>query len=345
MIHRLSLTNFRNFSQKDITFSPGKNIIIWKNGSGKSNILEALALPRHSLVESHPKYLVAQGSNTFFLRYTLAWEELSVSYDDETHKKKYFLQTKSTTKKRIWDIYPHIISFHPMMMNVMYLSPSQRRSFLDEALIQAFPEYQKIVSQYKKILQNRNKLLHHISKNQVSTDELWFWNNEFIKSATQVYEYRKILIDFFSHHTGELEKYFFGKVKNISFSYISKTHWENPKTSLQEYIQENEQKEILLQKTLRGPHLDDFTILLDDIPLINFASRWEVKSIILWLKFLETEFIKTHSCTDNILFLIDDLLSELDQEHQKILWNHIEKQQSIITAIEDFWATGNYINL
>ncbi len=345
MIESIFIKNFRNFQEKEISFSWEKNIIIWKNGKGKSNILEALSLPVWPLVESHPSYLTQKGKNIFFIRYQLCSNNISISYDNETRRKKYMIWSTPSTKQKLKLIYPHIVSFHPMLMNLMYLWPSDRRMFLDEILISSFPTYKNILQNYKKILLNRNKLLKHISENKSSIHELEFWDKKFVDEAEKVYFYRKKISDFFSHNISRLQEYFFWKVNTLSFQYISKVNTSQARKSIEEYLHKNREKEILLRKSLRGPHLDDFDILIDDISLIHFASRWEVKSIILWLKFLETYFIEKYSDKNNILFLIDDFLSELDNEHRDLLWRHVWSRQSIISSIEDFPISWNKIYL
>ena len=279
----------------------------------------------------------------FFVSYTLKNGMCSFSYSKDGKKRKYFIGDKSTTKQKLSIFYPHIISFHPMVMNMMYLGPSERRNFLDEILTQSFQEYKSLLLSYKKILTSRNKVLKNIFEKKSNISELDFWNSKFIDTAEHVYIYRKKISDFFMEHVDELKWYFFWKIEKIEFVYETKIDISQPRESLRKYIKENTKKEIMLRKTLRWPHLDDFHILLDTVPLIRFASRGEVKSVILGLKFLETSFIEQHSQKQEILFLIDDLLSELDTEHRKLLLDHIRWYQSIISSIEDFWVDGNKI--
>ena len=344
MIQALHLKNFRNFLEKKCIFSAEKNIIIGNNGHGKTNILEALSLPTWWLVESLPAYLLSQWEETFFVSYTLDNWKYAISYQSDGQK-KYFIESKSTSKKKLAEIYPHVISFHPMMMNMMYLGPSERRHFLDEMTLKAFPEYKNIYTGFKKVLQSRNKLLKNISEKKSESSELWFWDEKYIDLATQVYNYRSKSIVFLSQQSHELKKYFFGKIQNLDFKYQSKISIERVEKDLQKYIQENREKEILLRKTLRWPHLDDFDIIVDGTPLIHYASRGEVKSIILWLKFLETQFIENHSHKQEVLFLIDDLLSELDSDHRDMLWKHIWTRQCILSSIEDLHIEGTKILL
>lgn len=343
MIESLHMKNFRNFQNKEISFWAQKNIIIWNNGRGKSNILEALSIPSAPLVESKPEYLLMQWEESLFLKYSLDSWVASYSYSSDWSKRKYILSWKSTTKSRMRENYPIVVSFHPMMMNLMYLWPSQRRDFLDNILIQSFLKYSKILSNYKKVLTSRNRVLKNISEGKSSSSELSFWDDKYIESAVTIYKYRWELSKFFKENTPELKEYFFWKAQDISFEYISKTKLDSPENYLRDYIEKNQQKEILLRKTLRWPHLDDFDIIIDSTPLTHFASRGEVKSILLWLKFLETKFLEKYCPEKDVLFLIDDFLSELDAEHRDLLWLHIWSRQSVISSINDFPVEWNKI--
>lgn len=338
MIQKLTLRNFRNFSHKEISFCEWKNIIIGENGKGKSNILEALCLAsNNSIAESTPHFLLQKQCDFFHIHYTLSHGNISLYYDGETKRKKLSLENKATTQKKIDQSLPHIVSFHPMKMNLMYLGPSSRRDFLDEILIKTFPEYKKILQGYNTVLRNRNKILKNIAAGKSQLSELDFWNQKYLSGAELVYKHRNQIVEYFQKHIHTLEKYFFGKVSEISFSYISKTPALSESLPyLKNYIQENTQKEILLWKTLRGPHLDDFDIIVDGVPLVHYASRGEVKSSILWLMFLETDFIEHFWEKKNTIFLLDDILSELDAKHRDKLWDYIWDRQCIVTSIEDF---------
>jgi len=320
-----------------------KNIIIWNNGQWKSNILEALSLPVWWMVESKDQYLIQHAAEVMFIKYNLTLWTIAYAYDNNTGKKKYFLWDKSTTPAKLRLSYPHIISFHPMIMNLMYLGPSHRRDFLDSIIVSAFPAYQKILAKYKKVLNSRNKVLKNIYLEKSQISEIEFWNDNFIKTASEIYSYREKIVDFIQESQMQLCEYFFWKVSQAEFTYISKIKISDAEAELRAYIRNNMEKEILLRKTLRWPHLDDFDILVDDTPLIHFASRWEVKSVLLGLKFLETKFIQEQSDKKEIIYLIDDLLSELDVIHRELLWKHIWNKQCIMTSIEDVEIEWNKI--
>lgn len=339
------MKNFRNFSERKVSFQNGLNLIIANNGSWKTNILEALSFPSCPLVETDFGYLLQQWKDNFFVGIeSRAWK-LGYSYDGTRKKKKYLLQETPSTKKKLHESYPHVISFHPMLMNLLYLGPSDRRNFLDTILANTFPEYKSLLTNYKKILNHRNKTLKNISEKKSDISELGFWNTKFIESASEVYIYREKIVTFFEEYIWSSKEYFLWKIENISFVYKSKTPFLEHKRHIETYIQENTQKEILLRKTLRWPHLDDFELTVDTVPLIHFASRWEVKSILIAMKLLEKSFLEKYSSKKDILYLIDDLLSELDSEHRDLILKNISPHQAIITSIEDIENVDHKIYL
>lgn len=305
--------------------------------------MEALSLPVSPLVESHPEYLISRGEKTFFIQYSLTQDTLSFSYTLEWKKRKYAIGSKATTKQNLRSRYPHVVSFHPQAMNLMYLGPSERRLFLDELLSQCYPIYRTHLQKYKKIVQHRNKVLKNISDQKSSVSELEFWNEKFISSALEIYKYRKKFVRFLESRAQSLNKFLFGKVETISFEYISHINLDTIESSLKEATQQLQSREILLRKTLRWPHLDDFNIILDWVPLIHYASRGEVKSILLGLKFLETQYLQEQAAEKEIIFIVDDILSELDASHRDLLLEHIDSRQSIISCIEDPWIEWNKI--
>lgn len=97
------------------------------------------------------------------------------------------------------------VLFSPMEMNILYLGPSLRRDFLDEALSLASPEFQKIKREYTLALKNRNSLLKQIHEGTSSRDTLDLWDTLFVERSKSYYEYRKNLIEFIESHTPDIE--------------------------------------------------------------------------------------------------------------------------------------------
>ena len=153
MIQSIKLKNFRNFQDKEFYFSGWKNIIIWNNWKGKTNILEALSLfGSSSIVDLSFDSLISRDADVMYIQAkTTTWSTLSISYDKNLGKKKYMLEWKNTTKKKLRESYPKSVLFDPMSMNIMYLSPSLRRAFLDWILANCFSDYSATLKNYKNV--------------------------------------------------------------------------------------------------------------------------------------------------------------------------------------------------
>jgi len=342
MIKKLKLVNFRNFQNWEFFFSEDKNYIIGENWKWKTNILEALSLLSwNSINKISFENLVSFSKNFFHIEIeNQIWNNLSIFYDKENNKKKYAINKKSTSKKKFEEISLKSVIFSPSTMNLFFLWPSLRRDFLDQILLSSYTEYDKILKNYKKSLLNRNKVLKSIAEKKSSTWEINFWNNDFIKNAVLVYEYRQKIISFLKENTKNLINSFSWKIEKIEFNYISKINFvgsaglQTLQKDIKNYLEENLQKEIILKTTNIWPHRDDFELIINNnINLVDFASRWEIKTIILGLKNLEIQFIEKNTARKPIL-IIDDLLSELDEKHKNLFINSINWYQTFISWIK-----------
>jgi len=346
MIKSLKLKNFRNFEDIEFIFENEKFFIVWENWKWKTNILEALSiLNNNSIIWINFDMLVKNNENNFFIEYQNDdWKTLWISYDKELKKKRFFVNKKTTSKKIFTENTNISVIFSPIIMNIMYLSPSLRRDFLDQILINSFNNYDKLLSNYKKILKNRNKILKNIRENKSKKEEINFWNQEFIKNAVEIYKYRLQLCDFFQKHIKKSSEYFLWKIKNVDFEYQTKVNRDKIPDDIIKYLEKNFDRDIIMWTTSIWPHIDDFDNIIDNNRLVEFASRWETKSIIIWLKLLETAFIENITNKKPVL-LIDDLLSELDEKHKDILINKIKYYQTFITSISQVDKKNNFLNL
>jgi len=338
MIKKIKLVNFRNFQSREFFFSEDKNYIIWENWKWKTNILEVLSLLTGNSITWISFENLVKSQETFFhieMENEL-WNSMVIFFDKELNKKKYSINKKNTTKKKFREISLKSVIFSPIVMNMFYLWPSLRRDFLDNILLSSFTKYDKILKNYKNSLLNRNKVLKNIFRNKSEISEIKFWDKEFINNAVKVYEYRYKIIHFLKENSWNLINSFIWKIEKLDFEYISKVGNENFNSlhkKIKNYLEENLQKDIILKTTSIWPHRDDFNLIIDDnINLIDFASRWETKTIILWLKKIEIKFIEQETKRKPIL-IVDDLLSELDHKHKNLFLDNITWYQTFITGI------------
>ncbi len=334
MIKELRLINFRNFSDFKLNSLNKENFIIWENWKWKTNILEAISLiSNNSITWLSLDELIKKWEDYFFVEIIdNLWNKISISYTKEKKKKTFMYNNSKITKKKFNQITKKSVIFSPIIMNLMYLSPSLRRDFLDNILKNSFENYEKLLLEYKKIVKHRNKTLKSIYENKANKQDIIFWNEKFINHSTEIYKYRFKIINFLKDSIKNTLEYFSWKIEKIELMYNTKVDEKNIKNSIEKYINKNINRDIKLWKTAIWIHVDDFDILIDWNSLSHFASRWETKSIIIWLKLLEWIFIEKMTNKKPIL-LIDDLLSELDEKHKNMLLKKIKYYQTFITSI------------
>lgn len=332
MIQSLQIRNFKNFTTQSFEFSPHITLVYGDNGKWKSSLLDALSYLGNIQSKTKAEILVHKWESSFFLH--AVWDEWDIkSSYDATEKKKAFLRNnKKTSQKKFFEASSKFCYFDPELMNLFVLGPSQRRDYINGVISNCFPGYQAILKHYNKILKSRNAVLKAISEGNAQEKEIDYWDESFSEAATEVYRYRFLFVDFFTTDNTSLQKCVWEKYADIKLQYISKIDFTNPKITIKKYLEENRQRDIIIQKTHIWPHRDDFTILVEWSPIQEFASRGEIKSIILGLKYIEAQFIEKHR-QEKAIFLIDDFSSELDESHQKNILEVLSEYQIILTNI------------
>ncbi len=354
MLQKVSLSNFRNFKSKEFCFFPRTTIIIGPNTSGKTNILEALALLstgksfkarieeemiRHGEAIARAKGLVEKSS----LEVVLTRGEIRVSSKVEKVARKRLFINK--VGKRLIDFAGNfkMVLFGPWDMKLVTESPSLRRAFLDSVLSQVDREYRRALLSYEKGLRQRNKLLFRIREGPPagaagSRSQLLFWNQLLIKNGDYISRKREEFIGFINK-TDPLNKQVF--VLQYDKNAISENR-------LEQYGQE----EIAAATTLVGPHRDDIIFKIKSQSrrsgtkskiarnLARYGSRGEQRMSVLWLKLAELAFIEKET-EERPTLLLDDVLSELDREHRRIVVQMVKGGQTIITTVDSHFLENS----
>ncbi|MDD2487273.1 MAG: DNA replication and repair protein RecF [Candidatus Gracilibacteria bacterium] len=340
MLQTLRLFQFKNHS--DISFDfEDINLIYGPNGSGKTNILESIYLLVNGKLPSNhnvsnlistgkDNFLVCGGSVSDFMH-----KELKMTGERESNKLNFIVNKTVFTKAKYLQSKNDIaLFFSPMEVNIVYLGPTLRRDFLDEAISLAFTEFTKIRSDYIKILRNRNRLLKDISEGKAAKADLVFWDDSFIRSAANYYLYRKRFIDYVKSNMETFSR-LLGSKYELEFFYESKVDLDDIGGSIRSYLSKNIDRDIILGHTYIGPHLDDFyfNVILHDEKMKSqdYLSRGENKSLLIGLKFLEISFLESiHE--KNIILLLDDIFSELDDVHVALVMEKCRNYQTFITS-------------
>ncbi len=331
MLESVQLTNFRNYSNKTIKFSNPTTIITGRNAIGKTNILESIYVGLFTKsFRAHNDQLIINNSD--FLRVELSFFKNQIVYYYTTNpnrKKTIKHNSKLVTLKQSIGKYP-VVLFEPNSILLFSLSPSIRRKYLDTLLYQLDPTYIQNSIIYNKTLRQRNALLKQYKKSSILpklTEQVTIYNIQLAMSGSYITRKRS---DFLTQITPLLQDSY-NKVssdkKTIQTQFLSSN---NSEEDLLEKIENNWQLDSSVGLTLIGPHREDFVVLFNDEPVKNFASRGEIRSLLLAFKFAELSLF-SQSKQPPIL-LLDDVFSELDETRQKLLIKNTSGYQTIITS-------------
>jgi len=333
-ILNLKLLNFRNYSKLELDFSPSKNIIIGKNGMGKTNIVEAiyvLALTKsfrgsdNTLVKSNEDTMriTADIKSSFIDNYKLV-----LSKDDKR---------VSINKNRVKRLSDYVSNINVVLFSVDDLrlikdTPSTRRKMINIELSQLNNEYLNLVNTYNKLIKQRNSYLKTLLfNNYASREYLQIMTEKVIEIGLKIYEYRKNFFDNINPLVSKIYESITG-CKDIKIEYIS--DFKNDIKKIRERYKHYEEKDINFSKTHFGVHHDDFIFIKDGVVLRDFGSEGEQKNAIIALKLAELEYFSKVK-GDKPILILDDLFSELDSEKINNILRFIPDDiQTFITTTE-----------
>ncbi len=211
-----------------------------------------------------------------------------------------------------------VVLFWPEHLELVTDSPSIRRKYLDSVLVQVDREYRRNLLSYERGLRQRNRLLDFINEGTAHRHQLIFWDQLLIKAGGYITDKRAEYIEYINQCQMLNDKCQIEYDKSV----ISESRLEQYKD-----------EEVAAKATLVGPHRDDFTIVKEVKELSKYGSRGEQRLAILWLKLAELAYIEKETGERPVL-LLDDIFSELDEEHRGLVVDLIGKQQTILTSAD-----------
>lgn len=338
-VDKLELTNFRNFPKLDLHLSPGLNLLIGPNAQGKTNLLEALHFltTTRSFRGSRDGDLVYFGAS--FGRVAGGEVEILLQPGEKTLK----LRGKPSRAAEVLGTLRSVL-FSPEDMALLSGPPQGRRAHLDELISRIDRKYLLSLISYYKTLKQRNKLLWQVREGRAGEGELASWDELLIRDGAQVLLRRGEVVSRLQEELDKISPSLFNGQK-VKLKYLSKVSSEDPsesgfKGALAQALSEARPAEINAATSLVGPHRDDWEATLAGRNLGRFGSRGEQRAAILALKISEVSLNEAETGERPVL-LLDDVLSELDGEHQARLLKEVDKQQTILSATSvEFFPMG-----
>ena len=334
-IKSLKLKDFRNYNLLQLDFDDSTNIFYGNNAQGKTNILEAVYLS--GTTKSHrgtkDRDMIRFGENESHIETVV--EKRGMSYKIDMHLKKNSPKGIAIDKlpiRKAGELFGiiNIVFFSPEDLNIIKNGPSERRRFIDLELSQLDKIYLNHLSNYNRIINQRNHLLKDLreagrQENLIQTLDIW--DMQLVQYGNEIIKKRKEFIGKINEIISYTHKKLTGGKENIELVYEP----GSGSLSLEDALKKNREKDMRFKNTSVGPHRDDICFMTKDLDIRRFGSQGQQRTAALSLKLAEIELVKS-VIHDTPVLLLDDVLSELDKHRQNYLLDSIHDIQTLITC-------------
>lgn len=314
-INKLSLLNYKNFSQLDLEFNAHINCLVGQNGIGKTNVLDAIyhlafgksyynPISSQNILHGE-EFFVVDGA----LEISQKRERIVVSFKKGQKK---VLKRNSKIYDKISDhigLIPLVI-ITPTDRDLILEGSETRRKFMDGVIAQGDKKYLDTILRYSKLLSQRNALLKYFAVNRTfNSDSLQVYNDQMNDLAQVIYDKRKAFVEVFEPILQKRYKEISHGRESISLHYKSQLHDDEDLNAL---FAEAQQKDLQRQYSTVGVHKDDLRFRINSHSVKKFGSQGQQKSYLIALKFAQYDFLKEIKGFKPIV-LLDDIFDKLDE--------------------------------
>ena len=352
-VNRISVSGFRNIESAEVEFCDGVNLLLGDNAQGKTNLLEAIYYM--SLGKSF-----RGAAEVEMIGFGKDFASVSLDFNDSLREQNLTVRISRDKRRRfeqngvkifkMSDIVGALraVLFSPDNLSLIKDGPSERRNWLDVAICQSRPLYMQALSRFNKILKQRNKLLKDAEDDRRTFDDtIGFWSEQLARESAILTGFRNSytaaaggdVARFFSEMTGDNET---PVLRYVSSCKLDTEECRSEAAVFEAYsklLTSNLEREIAVGSTLWGAHKDDIDITLNSKSARDYASQGQQRSLALAMKLAEGEICR-RECGEYPIFLLDDVLSELDTKRRAYLLSEISGRQVIMTGCDD-QSTGS----
>lgn len=312
-LKNISLLNFKNIRQAELTFNEGINCFVGNNGVGKTNLLDAIYYLSYCKSYFNPidSQLICHDEDFFMIQgnYERLQKPESIYVGLKPTQKKQFKRNKKDYQR---------LSDHIGLLPLVLISPSdeklimdgsdQRRKYLDSVITQFDKTYLDHVLRYNRGLTQRNTLLKSLKGNKGnSSSQLEVWDSQLSHTGLMIYERREAFVQEMVPVFQNYYTYISGKEEKVSLTY----HSHHQKGDMESQLRSNHDRDKILGYTTRGVHRDDLEFLLDGHPVKKVGSQGQIKTFFIALKLAQYEFLQKN-CRFFPILLLDDMFDKLD---------------------------------
>ena len=345
-LSELRLRNFRNYEELDIGFDPGVNLIVGDNAQGKTNLLEAI-----SYLGSGKSFRALKTSE--MVRFGSEFAEIEGEiFSQERDQSVRWMLFGGARPRQIWrngarkkaaadiaGVLPTVL-FCPEDLMVLKTGAAQRRRLGDNALCQLRPNYDAALTEYNRILDQKNRILKDRHENPALLEILPEYNTRLCQVGALLISYRARFFDSLEKAAAKYHGQFSGGAEDFALEYKTVSTVQDPfapvstlTQDLLDHLDRHCRAELDSAQCLTGPHKDDFTVSLSGIDLKAYGSQGQTRTAAISLKLAQRELMGREFGEEPVL-LLDDVLSELDPGRQDFVLNQIASGQVFITCCE-----------
>lgn len=341
VLRHLALSNFRNYSQLDLDPAGGLNVYLGANAQGKSNLLEGVAMlgTGKSFRTSHEGDAVRTGVELAVVRGEATLRSgnvelvCAIERSGGKTRKRYTVNGRDVRYAGYLGKI-RVVTFVPADLQLASGTPGARRAFLNVALSQSEPRYYHELARYRKAIQQKNAMLRGTVAHDAELLEIY--DRTLIEAGTDIMLARDHLIRALAQEAGRAHARFAGS-ERLEISYDPDVPFSVPTrdaigAAFEMRLRQTAEAERARKASMAGPHRDDLGLMLDGVSLAAYGSQGQQRTAVLALKVAEYAVMRERS-NEAPLLLLDDVLSELDEERATALLAEIgEYPQSFVTA-------------
>ena len=308
-IKQLKLKNYRNYDLLELDFDPSTNILYGDNAQGKTNILESIYMC--GTTKSHrgtkDRDMIRFGQEEAHIEAVI--DKKGVPFEIDIHLKNNSPKGVAINKmpiRRAIELFGivNIVFFSPEDLNIIKNGPSERRKFIDLELSQLDKVYLSDLTNYNRIVNQRNKLLKDVYDRKDLMETLDIWDLQLVNYGKKIIDRRNQFIVELNEIVGKVHEQLTGGKEHLQIYYEPSVSSMDFETNLIK----NREKDIKMKSTSVGPHRDDICFMADGLDIRKFGSQGQQRTAALSLKLSEIEIVKK-VINDTPILLLDDVLS------------------------------------
>ena len=350
LITSIKINGFKNLKEINVSPHPKLNIFCGNNAQGKTNLIEAIWLcsgvrsfrgtkDKDMIDISGEEMEIAVGFRDKRRRQDICYR-MARPYVKEKNCSLNGVKVKAPSK--LFGSLDCVI-FTPEDLELSKGSPDRRRQFIDLAAAQIKNSYKSVSDKYEQVLEQRNNLLKSIAFGRSEKDELDVWDIQLAQMGSYITLMRNSYSKKLAEYAMRLYADISGGREELSLRYVStvfetvddRSDYKNDLAN--EYLaclRAGRDEDIRLGYTAKGVHRDDLCAYINGLPARDYASQGQHRSIALVLKLAQANIL-TEETDDAPVFLLDDVLSELDPSRQSFVISRIDNMQVFITCCDE----------